>query len=84
MIHQVIAVQDIKVGAFSKPVAVPTDGAGVRAFQDAVNDPSTEYNKHPEDYSIFNLGTFNDQTGELITAKPTHLASAVALLKVSG
>lgn len=83
MIHKIVAVQDIKVGAFSKPVAVPTEGAGVRAFADAVNDPNTEYSKHPEDYSMFVLGTFDDNTGEFVNQKPFQLAQAVALLKIS-
>nr|DAV45133.1 MAG TPA: DNA binding protein [Microviridae sp.] len=83
MLHQIIAIQDIKIGTFSKPVAVPSDGAGVRAFGDAVNDQNTEYAKHPEDYSIWNLGSFCDQSGEFTNKKPTMLASAVALLKLS-
>lgn len=83
MIHSLVSIFDIKTGTFSKPVACPAEGAGVRAFGDAVNDPSVEYNKHPEDYSIWIVGTFNDQTGEFDTFVPRQLAQAVALLKVS-
>jgi len=81
MIHALIAIKDAKVGAFSKPVAVPTAAAGVRAFADAVNDPSTEYAKHPEDYSVWHIGDFNDNTGQFISVKHSELALAVALLK---
>lgn len=79
MLHQVIAIFDIKVGAFAKPVAVPADGAGVRAFQDAVNDPNTEYHKHPEDYSVWNIGTYDDNTAIMESKKPIQLAQAIAL-----
>lgn len=79
MIHQLIAIKDVKAGFFSKPVAVPSDGSGVRSFQDAVNDKSTDYSKHPRDYSIWNIGTYDDQSGECISTKPVQLAEAIAL-----
>lgn len=81
MIHQVIAVKDVKAGHYAKPVAVPTDAVGVRAFADAVNDSSSEYFKHPEDYEIWNIGTYDDNTGELVASQPRQLANAIALLK---
>lgn len=82
MIHQLIAVFDVKVGAYSKPVAVPADGAAIRSFQDAVNDKTTEYNKHPADYSLFNIGTYDDISGEVVAIKPKILAQASSLLQV--
>lgn len=82
MIHTLIAVKDAKVGSFARPVPVVNAATGVRAFADAVNDPSTEYHKHPEDYTIWELGTFDDQTGLFQnSASPTLLANAVALNK---
>jgi len=83
MIHQMVAVFDVKCGAYARPVAVPSDGAAIRSFMDAVNDNSTEYAKHPEDYSMFNLGTYDDSTGEMISKKPLQLAQACALKTVS-
>lgn len=76
-----IAIFDVKIGAYARPVAVPADGAAIRSFQDAVNDKSTEYNKHPEDYSIFNIGTYDDVSGEFLSKKPTILAQAASLLQ---
>lgn len=80
MIHQMLSVFDVKAGCYARPVAMLSDAVGVRAFQDAVNDKSTEYAKHPEDYSIFNVGTFDDSTGEFTSSKPTQLAQACVLL----
>jgi len=83
MLHQMVAVFDVKVGAYARPVAVPSDGAAVRSFQDAVNAGDNEYSKHPEDYSMFNLGTYDDSTGEFISTAPRQLAQAVSLKTVS-
>lgn len=80
MIHQIIAVYDVKSACYARPVAVPADGAAIRSFQDAVNDKSTEYHKHPEDYAMFNIGTYDDQSGEITSSKPRQLAQAASLL----
>jgi len=83
MLHTMIAVKDAKIGSFARPVAVVNEATGVRAFADAVNDASTEYHKHPEDYTIWSLGTYDDQTGVFNNlVVPVQLANAVALLKL--
>ena len=82
MIHQLIAVYDFKSAAYARPVAVPADGAAIRSFQDAVNDKSTAYAKHPEDYQLFNIGTYDDITGEIISKKPALLTQASSLLQI--
>ena len=83
MIHTMIAVKDAKVGSYARPVPVVNAATGVRAFPDAVNDPSTEYHKHPEDYTIWELGSFDDQTGLFTNLDtPIQLANAIALLKI--
>jgi len=80
-----IAVKDAKIGSFARPVCVVNEATAVRAFADAVNDPTTEYHKHPEDYTIWSIGTYDDQTGQFMnSASPTQLALAVALLKING
>lgn len=66
MIHKIVAILDRKAEAFLKPIFVQSDGSAVRSFTDAVNDPSTEFSKHPEDYSMWSLGEFNDATGVFI------------------
>lgn len=82
MIHQLVSVYDIKSCFYSKPVAVPADGAAIRSVQDAVNDKSTEYAKHPEDYQLFNLGTYDDITGEIVSTKPKLLATLSSLIQI--
>jgi hypothetical protein len=36
----------------------------MRHFGDAVNDQSTMFNKHPEDYALYELGEYDDDTGQ--------------------
>lgn len=83
MLHQMVAIFDIKCGAYARPVAVPADGAAIRMVQDAVNDSTTEYSKHPEDYSLWNVGTYDDSTGKLTSSTPVQLAQCVSLKNAS-
>lgn len=64
MIHIVLAIQDTAVKAYMKPFFVPAAAAGVRALKDEVNDPRSQGDmfKHPEDFLLFEIGTFDDLT----------------------
>lgn len=61
----VVSIRDRAVDAFMRPVFVPAAGAAVRSFTDEVNRPSAEneMNRHPDDYDLYELGHFDDQTG---------------------
>lgn len=62
----IVAVRDRAVDAFSRPFFVPTVGAAVRSFRDEVNKPDSPMYAHPEDYDLYEIGRFEDNTGELV------------------
>lgn len=62
----VYSVFDIKAKQFQRPFYSLTRGTAIRDFQDAVNDPQTSLNKYPDDFTLFEIGTFDDTNGELI------------------
>lgn len=57
------AVRDIKADAFMNPFPVNTPGMAERAFTDVVNDPNQPLHKHPADYQLFEVGSFDEDTG---------------------
>lgn len=65
MIKQIVAVKDRAMDAFLQPFFVPALGGAIRAFGDEINNPQSEMQKHPEDYDLYHLGEFNDNTGEI-------------------
>ena len=67
------AVLDQKVGAFSPPMFVRSKGEAIRSFLDACADPQVSISKHPEDYQMYCLGSFDDQTGALVSVTPELL-----------
>lgn len=64
-IMQIVAVRDTKADTYSRPFFVPTLGMAIRSFHDEVNrvDQNNELNKHPEDFNLYHLGTFEDEKG---------------------
>lgn len=59
------AVRDNKAGYFMSPFCAVSAGYAERAFIDACNDSRTELSKHPEDYTLYRLGHYNELTGEV-------------------
>lgn len=60
----VVAVFDRAMSAFNRPFYVQARGLAVRSFADEVNRPDGELGKHPADYELWQLGTWDDETGE--------------------
>lgn len=59
----VFTIRDNQVNAFSQPFFSPTNGSALRAFADHVNEAGTPANKHPQDFALYHLGTYDDTTG---------------------
>lgn len=63
------AVYDRKAELYSTPFLEVKDGTAVRAVQDLViNNKEHPFAKHPSDFSLHRLGSFDEHTG-VITGK---------------
>lgn len=60
-----VAVKDLAVGAFMRPFFVQSRGVANRSFADEVNNAESPMNKHPEDYELYELGSFDEESGRL-------------------
>lgn len=82
MDQRIVAVYDAKVGAYAQPWFVPTPGAAIRAFGDVVADKSSDIAKHPEDYSLFELGTWIPDKGRFEPfVAPVQIATALQFVE---
>lgn len=74
MILILISIKDRAIQAFQPPFAVRAKGEAMRNFMDAVNDPNNkQLHAHPEDYELYIVGYFDDNTGQITTIDPTLL-----------
>lgn len=62
----IVSVKDRAIDSYNRPFYVPTIGAAIRSFTDEVNRKDSEMQAHPEDYDLYDLGTFDDQTGTFL------------------
>ncbi len=69
MNFRIFVVFDSKARAYLPPFFLPEAGQAVRSFKDAVNDPKHAFGQHPEDYTLFEIGTFDDREGKLLQLK---------------
>lgn len=59
------AVHDAKAESFIQPMFFLTRGQAMRAFLDALEDEKHEFHKHAEDYTLFEIGVFDQASGML-------------------
>lgn len=66
MKHVIVAIHDHAASAFEPPMVFPARGIALRAFSDVVNKAGTTYNVHPDDFAMWQIGTFEDDAGRLL------------------
>lgn len=65
MMIEIFSVFDSKTKIYSQPQFMLNKGVALRTWVDVANDPQSAISKHPGDYSLFKLGVFNDETGQI-------------------
>ena len=61
--QKIFTVYDEKAEAYLPPFFLNTNGEAIRAITDCVNDLNHQFGKHPSDYTLFSLGTYDPQSG---------------------
>lgn len=83
MMLNAYSIYDLKSLIYYPPFYLPTDAAAKRAFGDTVNDPSTNISRHPADYVLYCVGTFNDAGGALEPISPRrHIADGASFIRI--
>lgn len=75
------SILDGKSGIYNNPFPAVSRGVALRMFTDLVNDRKTTVSQHPEDYTICELGSFEDATGVMEShTSPIPLGNATAFI----
>ncbi|AAG45347.1 nonstructural protein [Bdellovibrio phage phiMH2K] len=79
---KVFSIRDSKTGVYGTPFYQHTHGQAERSFQQLAKDPQSTVANHPEDFDLFHLGEYDDQTGKLTPLDtPEHCVKAIDLIK---
>ena len=82
---KIYAVFDDKARVYGTPQFMLTDGIAIRTLADVVKEPSSMIAKHPEDFSMYELGSYDEASGKITAHEnPVFLIRAVSLIEESG
>jgi len=81
----VVSIFDVCAGVYSRPVFCQSKGIAMRSFQDECrrvgpDGQLSDMQRHPEDFNLYLLGTFDDSLGKF---SPADSGQPVLLLKGS-
>lgn len=74
----VYSVFDEKAGAYLQPFFMVNDAMAIRAVKNAVSDPDHNFSLNAADYTLFRVGTWDDDGG-ILTSEKTGLANLLEL-----
>lgn len=69
---KIFTVYDSKADAYMTPFFTMTAGLAVRSFQEASIQEGHQFNKHAADYTLYEIGDYNEQKG-IITMHKAHI-----------
>ena len=70
MIYGVYAIFDSAAHVFTAPTIDISDASAVRNFQQAIANSGSVMNFKPDDFSLYQIGTFDVESGELVPFSP--------------
>lgn len=74
------SIHDSKAETYTPPFFTQQDGQATRQFKDLVTNPEHPFGKHPQDYTLFFIGTYNDENAEAEKLTPISLGNGVEFL----
>lgn len=60
---KIYSVYDSKVEAYLQPFFLRSRGEALRAFQEVCSDPKSKFFKHGGDYTLFEIGEYDEISG---------------------
>lgn len=84
MILKVFGIYDSKVNAWLPPFMMKHIGDAERALKAHVNDPEHNFSKYAEDFTLFELGSWDDSNCKYALLEAPHSVSVLIQYKSSG
>ena len=81
MKHKMFVIYDEKAQAYLQPWFLHQSGMATRVFSDCINDPEHNFGRHPEDYTLFNIGEFDDSNANINLHPPKSMGNGIEFKK---
>jgi len=76
---KLFSVHDKAVDSFAGVICLASDRDATEQFRVVCNQPDTAFYKHPADFTLFQIGTYNTDTGEITPMTPKLITNATSL-----
>jgi hypothetical protein len=76
MTLELFTIYDTKSETYFQPFYMLNTAMALRQFADMANDKESNISKHPEDYTLYHLGSWQDQDAKFETIDKKLIASA--------
>jgi len=81
----VYSIFDSAAKAYTNPFFMHNDGLAIRAFSDNVNsEQENNISKHPDQFTLFRIGEFDDASGEIKTDLVKSLGTGLQYQEKTG
>ncbi len=76
---EIFSVHDSKANAYLTPFFAPTEGVALRQLSSAIKDENHEFNRYAEDYTLFQVGHWDEDTGTITGTPPRSIVNCLSL-----
>lgn len=73
----VYAVFDVASGVYDRPFVAHGDPAAHRSFGDVAVSADHPIGKHPQDFTLFRIGTYDDNSGHIDPEPPAKVVTGL-------
>lgn len=80
----IFAIYDTKAQAFGQPFFQQTAGLAARGFGQACLNTEGEFYKFPLDFTLYEIGVYDDETGKIESLHPMEICTAGQAIKTAG
>jgi len=78
----IYSIFDKKALSYSAPFFVPNELVAMRSVGSAVADKSSLLGQYPEDYDLYEVGSWDDQAGAVIPKGPKFLINCATMKRI--
>nr|UXQ88138.1 MAG: nonstructural protein [Microvirus sp.] len=79
MNFNIYSVYDSKAECYTLPFYMKHEGEALRTFKNWANNPDHPIGQHPSDYTLFQIGTFDDEIAMIISDHVNSITNALPL-----
>ena len=80
----IFSIYDSKAVSHLPPFFLPTKAMALRTFTECANNPEHQFGRHPEDYTLYEHGTFDCDQGVFALADKIAICTALDVKQPTG